>query len=110
LLAGGSFCPRYTGGRSGVAHRGATPPDARGTRSQRGDQGLKLLEGHTGDIQELRGAGLQIGEPYTGHRRCLLSWEAQYTINRDKLNYGRPLRRAILAQLAIVFWQPNTLW
>ncbi len=59
-------------------------------RSERGlkgwDQGLKLLEGHTGDIQELRGAGLQIGEPYTGGRRYRLSLEAPYTINRDKLN------------------------
>jgi hypothetical protein len=36
---------------------------------------LKLLEGHTGAIQERRGARLQIGEPYTGQRGCLLSWE-----------------------------------
>src|SRR5262245_34420295 len=32
------------------------------------DQGLKLLKGQTGEIQELRGAGLQIGEPYTDSR------------------------------------------
>ena len=50
------------------------------------DQLLKLVEGQAGEIQELRGAGLHIGEPYTGHAWCLLSWEAQYTINRDKLN------------------------
>ncbi len=31
------------------------------------DQLLKLLQGHAREIQELRGAGLHIGEPYTGH-------------------------------------------
>jgi hypothetical protein len=31
------------------------------------DQVLKLLEGHAREIQELRGAGLHVGEPYTGH-------------------------------------------
>src|SRR5262249_49328216 len=41
---------------------------------------LKLVEGQAGQIQELRGAGLHIGKPYTGHLWCLLSWEAQYTI------------------------------
>src|SRR5215475_10709430 len=44
------------------------------------DQLLKLVEGQAGQIQELRGAGLHIGKPYTGHLWCLLSWEAQYTI------------------------------
>jgi hypothetical protein len=50
------------------------------------DQLLKLVERHAREIQELRGAGLQISEPYTGHRGCLLSLKAQYTINRDKLS------------------------
>jgi hypothetical protein len=54
-------------------------------RLKRRDQLLKLVESQAGEIQELRGAGLQIGEPYTGHGWCLLSWEAQYTINRDEL-------------------------
>jgi hypothetical protein len=31
------------------------------------DQLRKLVARHTGQIQELRGAGLHIGEPYTGH-------------------------------------------
>ena len=31
------------------------------------DQVLKLVEGHAREIQELRGAGLHVGEPYTGH-------------------------------------------
>src|SRR5713101_2623803 len=57
-------------------------------RLERRDQDLKLLESQAGEIQELRGAGLQIGEPYTGHGWCLLSWEAQYTINRDELNWN----------------------
>jgi hypothetical protein len=47
---------------------------------------LKLVERHAGEIQELHGAGLLIGKPYTGHAWCLLSWEAQYTISRDSLN------------------------
>jgi hypothetical protein len=54
-------------------------------RLERRDQGLKRLEGHAGEIQQLRGAGLQIGAPYPGQRGGLLSWEAQDTINRDKL-------------------------
>src|SRR5215831_16989676 len=37
------------------------------------DELLKLVEGHTGEIQELCGARLQIGEPYTSHESCLLS-------------------------------------
>ncbi len=41
---------------------------------------LKLVERQAREIQELRGAGLHISEPYTGHTWCLLSWEAQYTI------------------------------
>src|SRR5438876_7378901 len=47
---------------------------------------LKLVEGQTGQIEELCGAGPHVGEPYTGHTWCLLSWETQYTTNRDKLN------------------------
>src|SRR5947208_736863 len=37
------------------------------------DQLLKLVEGQAGEIQELCGARLQIGEPYTSHESCLLS-------------------------------------
>src|SRR6266849_655534 len=36
------------------------------------DQLLKLVEGHTGEIQELHRAGLQLGEPYTSHGSYLL--------------------------------------
>jgi len=50
------------------------------------DELLKLGEGQAGEIQELRRAGLQIGKPYTGHAWGLLSWEAQYSINRDNLS------------------------
>jgi hypothetical protein len=46
---------------------------------------LKLVKGQAGEIQELHRAELHIGKPYTGHVWCLLSWEAQYTINRDNL-------------------------
>src|SRR5262249_19080338 len=49
------------------------------------EEQLKLVEGPTGEIQELHGTGLQIGELHMGHRWYLLSWEAQYTINRDNL-------------------------
>jgi hypothetical protein len=47
---------------------------------KRRDQLLKLVEGQTGEIQELGGACLHLGESYTGHLWCLLSWEAEYTI------------------------------
>ena len=49
------------------------------------DEELKRVEGLTGQIQELGGAGLHVGAPDTGHIWGLLSEEAQYTINRDKL-------------------------
>ena len=49
------------------------------------DRLLKLVERHAGHRQELRGAGLHVGEPYTGPMWCLLAWEAQSTINRAKL-------------------------
>src|SRR5262249_13166105 len=52
---------------------------------------LKFVEGQTGEIQELRRAGLQIGELDMGHRWGLLSWEAQYIINRDNLNGNNTL-------------------
>ena len=52
---------------------------------QGGDQRLKLLHGETGQIQDLRRAGLQIGEPSRAHSCGLLSLEAQYTLNRDEL-------------------------
>jgi hypothetical protein len=47
---------------------------------KRRNQLLKLVEAQTGEIQELGGARLHIGESYTGHLWCLLSWEAEYTI------------------------------
>src|SRR6266436_575290 len=37
------------------------------------DQLLKLVEGQAGEIQELRGARLQISKPYMGHPWGLLS-------------------------------------
>jgi hypothetical protein len=49
------------------------------------DQLLKLVEGQAGHIQELRGAILHVGALEMRHGRCLLSWEAQYIINRDNL-------------------------
>jgi hypothetical protein len=54
-------------------------------RFERRDQLVKLVAGQAGEIQELYGAGLHIGKPDTGHVWDLLSWETQYTINRDKL-------------------------
>src|SRR3989442_14030458 len=52
-------------------------PPRRHTGVERGlegrDQLLKLVEGHAGEIQERHRAGLQVSEPYTGHRWCLLS-------------------------------------
>jgi hypothetical protein len=46
-------------------------------RLKRGLEGrhqlLKFVEGHTGEIQELRRAGLQIGERYMGHKWRLLA-------------------------------------
>ena len=52
------------------------------------DELLKLVKGQTGQIEELHGAGLYVGELDTDHPGCLLSWETQYTtINRDKLTY-----------------------
>jgi hypothetical protein len=46
------------------------------------DEELKLVERQAGQIQELRGTGLHIDASYTGHTWCLLSVEAQHTINR----------------------------
>jgi hypothetical protein len=51
------------------------------------DQRLKLVHGETGQIQDLRRAGLEIGEPSRAHSCGLLSLEAQYTLNRDELSY-----------------------
>jgi hypothetical protein len=51
------------------------------------DEELKLVEGQAGKIEELCGAILHVSEPYMRHWWCLLLWEAQYTINRDNLNY-----------------------
>jgi hypothetical protein len=45
----------------------------------------KLIRGETGQIQDLRRAGLQVGEPSRAHRYGLLSLEAQYPLNRDEL-------------------------
>jgi hypothetical protein len=49
------------------------------------DQLLKLVYGETGQIQDLRRAGLEIGEPSCAHSCGLLSLETQYTLNRDDL-------------------------
>ena len=49
------------------------------------DQLLKFVHGETGQIQDLRRAGLEIGEPSRAHSCGLLSLEAQYTLNRDDL-------------------------
>ena len=38
-------------------------------------QNLKLLEGQTGEIEELRRAGLHVSEPYTSHGS--LSWSPE---------------------------------
>jgi hypothetical protein len=53
----------------------------RGLKGQ--DQLPKLLHGETGQIQELRGPGLDIGKRSISHGDGLLLWEAQDTINRD---------------------------
>jgi hypothetical protein len=45
------------------------------------DEALKLVERQAGQIQELCGMGLHINESYSGHTWCLLSVEAQHTIN-----------------------------
>lgn len=47
------------------------------------DQRPKLLDGETGEIEHLDGAGLDVGEPSRTHSSGLLSSEAQDTINRD---------------------------
>ena len=49
------------------------------------DQLAKLLDSETGQIQELRGPGLDIGTLEISHGYGLLSSEAQDTINRDYL-------------------------
>jgi hypothetical protein len=38
------------------------------------DEGLKLVNGHAGDIQKRCGAGLQVSEPYTGQRGASFPW------------------------------------
>src|SRR4051794_2373490 len=43
------------------------------------DQDLKLLQGQAGEVQELRGAGLHVSEPNTGHGSCLLSRHGSIT-------------------------------
>ena len=50
------------------------------------DQRLKFVHGETRQIQHLRRAGLEIGEPSRAHSCSLLSLEAQYTLNRDDLS------------------------
>jgi hypothetical protein len=56
-------------------------------RLKAGDQRLKLVHGETGQSQDLRRAGLEIGEPSRAHNSGLLSLEAPYTLNRDELSY-----------------------
>ena len=60
--------PGHMGLKGGLKRRGQVP---------------KLLQGQTGQIQHLCGAGLKIGEPSRAHGGGLLSLEAQYTIKRD---------------------------
>jgi hypothetical protein len=55
------------------------------------DQRLKFLKGQTREIQELCGAGLHIGELYTGHTWGLLSWKAQYTMIGINSNHALPV-------------------
>src|SRR4030095_15861924 len=43
------------------------------------DSLVQLIECQAGQIHELHGASLPIGEPYTGHLWYLLLWEAQHT-------------------------------
>ena len=50
--------------------------------------GLNLLAGQARASQAHRGAGLPVRAPDTGQTWCLLSWEAPYTINRDKLTWS----------------------
>jgi len=47
------------------------------------DQLDKLAHGETGQIQDLRGAGPDIGTSYMSHGSGLLSLEGQDSINRD---------------------------
>jgi hypothetical protein len=47
------------------------------------DQRPTLVHGETGQIQDIRRAALELGEPSRAHGGGLLSWEAQHTINRD---------------------------
>jgi hypothetical protein len=49
------------------------------------DHLVKRVKSQAREIQELCRARLHIGTPDTGQGSCLLSWEAQYTINRDNL-------------------------
>src|SRR5690348_7006006 len=43
------------------------------------EQDLKLLQGQAGEIEELRGAGLHVSEPDTGHGSYLLSRHGSIT-------------------------------
>jgi hypothetical protein len=54
---------------------------------KRREQGPKLLQGETGQLQHRRGAGLDVGEPSIPHGCDLLSSEAQSILNRHKLYY-----------------------
>ena len=47
---------------------------------------LERVHGHAGDIQECGWAGLRASALSPSHRVGLLTSEASYTINRDKLN------------------------
>src|SRR3954467_10615653 len=42
-------------------------------------QNLKLLQGQTGEIEELRRASLHVSEPYSSHGSCLLSRHGSIT-------------------------------
>ena len=57
------------------------------------DQELPRVQGQAGAIQALCGALRHVGESSMRHRWCLRLWEAQYTINRDNLNYRSGCKR-----------------
>src|SRR5438128_1633436 len=77
------------------------------------DQLRKLIKRQTRKIQELRGAGLQVSEPYTSHGTCLLSLsrdvrgasyhkESEINSNRNSCRAGKNE-----AAFSSFFNQPN---
>ena len=75
-----SACTPCTDGRSPRFPIEALRGEMRLERRLAGwDQLLQCFQGQAGHIQELHGAGLHIGQPYTGHTWGLLAWKAQHT-------------------------------